>query len=113
MQREYLEAEDAARASRAAANTQHRQALAGMVSEREVHRRTQRQREAEEGKDFLAGRDSRIQRVRAIRDKKVAQLQEMGVNPKYTSQLKRVDPMTALLKDYKMGPQPGTKLRGS
>jgi hypothetical protein len=113
VQREYLQAEDAQRKRRDAANAQHRTQLASMVSEGETRVRQARLVEAEEGKGYIKERDERITRVRAIRDQKVAQLQEMGVHSKYTSQLKRVDPMTALLKDYKMGPQAGTKLRGS
>lgn len=103
VQRTWLAAEREAQATRAAANREHVRSLLTQKQEKEAARAAATIKTREEGAKERAEADAKLARLQAMRDAKIAELLEMGVDPKYTVELARYDPAYAIKADYKLG----------
>ena len=73
------------------------------LADREQQRKAERRAFLEQAKVEQAQREADLERLRRIRDRKVNELLEQGVEERYTVQLAGYKPENVLLKDYKLG----------
>lgn len=92
-------------------NLKHKDELLTMIQEREKQAKKEREELLSLSTVDTAEREAYLERVRRIRERKVQELIDAGVDPKYTVQLAKHDPMKNIMKDYKLGakvPAPGS-----
>jgi len=111
--REWMVGERSVRERRRAADRSHVQEVLRQAEERLAERKEVWGRTREEGKEGLKGTDAEMEALRQVRDRKVRELREAGVEGKYTVQLRGFDPRAAVDKDFKLGPPRARKSDGA
>ena len=104
VQQQWVAAERAAADARWAANREHVGALLRQKDESEAAKKAAFAALQEEGVKERAAQAAQLERLRVIREQKVAELLALGVDTTYTVQLAKFDPMAAISKDYERGP---------
>jgi hypothetical protein len=106
---QWMRAEHDAKEAVRARDVAHRDALFHDVEVRAAARKAAADATRGEGKDDIQLRDAAVAKLKHIRDEKIRQLVDAGVDPKYTADLRRYNPMQVILKDYKLGRAPRDK----
>lgn len=86
-----------------ARNLKHKDGLIGSIDERAAVRRAQREAELAEGAKQRAALEDGLEEVRRIREQKMKELTDAGVDPLYTVELAKFDPAKAISMDYRRG----------
>lgn len=103
LQEEWMEREKAERDAKLRAAHAHKDEILVEISEREKLRKKERQVFLAQAKTEQAQREADLERLRRIRNRKVQELLDQGVDERYTVQLQGYKPENVLLKDYKLG----------
>ena len=98
-----MEREKAERDAKLRAAHAHKDEILVEISEREKLRKKERQVFLAQAKTEQAQREADLERLRRIRNRKVQELLDQGVDERYTVQLQGYKPENVLLKDYKLG----------
>lgn len=107
VQQQWVAAERATADARWAANREHVGALLRQKDDAEAAKKAAFAALQEEGVKERAAQAAQLERLRVIREQKVAELLALGVDTAYTVQLAKFDPMAAISKDYERGPAKG------
>ena len=103
LQEEWMDREKAERDAKLRAAHAHKDEILVEISEREKLRKKERQVFLAQAKTEQAQREADLERLRRIRNRKVQELLDQGVDERYTVQLQGYKPENVLLKDYKLG----------
>jgi len=103
LQQEWMAREQAERDSKLHAAHRHKDEILDEIARREVQRKQERKAFLAQAQAEQAQREADLERLRRIRDRKVQELLDEGVNERYTVQLAGYKPEDIILKDYKLG----------
>lgn len=109
VQEQWVASERAASDARWQANREHVSALLRQKDEAEAAKKAAFAALQAEGARERAAQAAQLERLRAIREQKVAELLALGVDAAYTVQLQKFDPMAAITRDYARGAAKGGK----
>jgi hypothetical protein len=109
VQQQWVEAERQSAEAQRTANREHVAALLRQKQEMEAAKKADFEALREEGARERAAQEANLARLRAIREQKVQELLALGVEPAYTVQLQRYDPMAAISRDYARGVKAGSR----
>lgn len=103
VQEEWMARERAEREAKLRAAHQHKDELLVEIAAREQKRKEDRKQFLTQAQTEQAARDANLDKLRRIRDRKVQELLDQGVDERYTVQLAGYKPEDIILKDYKLG----------
>jgi hypothetical protein len=103
VQKQWVESERATTDAQRSANRDHVAALLRQKEDAESAKKDAFEALRVEGSRARAAQDDSLARLRAIREQKVQELLALGVDPAYTVQLQKYDPMAAITRDYTRG----------
>lgn len=109
VQRQWVESERAATDALRSANRDHVAALLRQKEEAEAAKKAEFEARRVEGARDRAAQEANLERLRKIREQKVQELLQLGVEPAYTVQLQKYDPMAAITRDYTRGVPAGVR----
>lgn len=102
--RSWMDDEKRRREERVARDRAHIREVLTQAETRHETVRLDRTGRAAAGVETVAHTEAELDRLRAVRERKISELVESGVASRYTVQLARFDPRAVLNQDYKLGP---------